>query len=72
MPWLDMRRSKRPTNAFENGAALRNDMRANFVFAGIAFEEYNGQATDMDGTVRRFIAAGAEPHSQLGQMSSMK
>lgn len=51
---------------WENGAALRNDMRTNFVFAGITFEEYNGQATDMDGTVRRFIAAGEAHCFPLG------
>jgi hypothetical protein len=41
-------------------------MRANFVFAGITLEEYNGQATDMDGTVRRFIAAGETHGFPLG------
>lgn len=40
------------------GAALRTDMRAAFPFAGITFEEYRGQATDPEGDVRRFIAAG--------------
>jgi hypothetical protein len=28
---------------WEDGAALRNDMRAGFTFAGITFEEYSGQ-----------------------------
>lgn len=43
---------------WEDGAALRNDMRSGFTFGGITFEEYNGQATDADGNVHRFIAAG--------------
>lgn len=43
---------------WEEGAALRNDMRSGFTFAGITFEEYRGQATDPDGNVRKFIAQG--------------
>lgn len=43
---------------WEEGAALRNDMRSGFTFAGITFEEYRGQATDPDGNVRKFIASG--------------
>ena len=42
---------------WQEGAALRDDMRAGFTFGGITFEEYRGQATDPDGNVRRFIAA---------------
>jgi hypothetical protein len=42
---------------WEEGAALRNDMRSGFTFAGITFEEYRGQATDPDGNVRKFISA---------------
>ncbi|WP_157314567.1 major capsid protein [Chitinibacter sp. GC72] len=51
--------------AFENwqqGIVLINDMRKGFTFGGITFEEYRGQATDPDGTVRRFIAPG-EAHA---------
>lgn len=40
---------------WQEGAALRDDMRSGFVFCGITFEEYRGQATDPDGNVRRFI-----------------
>lgn len=40
---------------WQQGAALREDHRSGFTFAGITFEEYRGQATDMDGNVRRFI-----------------
>jgi hypothetical protein len=32
-------------------------MLSGFTFAGIAFEEYRGQATDPDGNVRKFITA---------------
>ena len=39
---------------WQEGAALRNDVRGG---CGITFEEYRGQATDLDGNVRRFIAA---------------
>jgi hypothetical protein len=42
---------------WQEGAALRNDMRAGFAFGGITFEEYRGQATNMNGEVCRFIAA---------------
>ena len=43
---------------WEEGAALRNDMRSGFTFGGITFEEYRGQAADPDGNTRRFIASG--------------
>ena len=43
---------------WQEGAALRDDMRSGFTFGGITFEEYRGQATDPDGNVRRFIASG--------------
>lgn len=42
---------------WQEGAALRDDMRSGFTFGGITFEEYRGQATDPDGNVRRFIAS---------------
>jgi hypothetical protein len=42
---------------WQDGAALRDDMRSGFTFGGITFEEYRGQATDPEGNVRRFIAA---------------
>ena len=41
---------------WQQGEALRTDMRKGFTFAGVTFEEYRGQATDPDGAVRRFIA----------------
>lgn len=43
---------------WQEGAALRDDMRSGFTFGGITFEEYRGQATSPDGTVQRFIASG--------------
>ena len=51
--------------AYENyaqGAMLRDDVRQGFSFGGLTFEEYRGQATDGNGTTRRFIAAG-EAHA---------
>lgn len=59
--------------AFENwqqGAVLINDVRAGFVFAGITFEEYRGQATDAHGNVRRFIAAGEAHAFPLGTVDT--
>jgi hypothetical protein len=47
---------------WQQGAILINDVRAGFPYAGITFEEYRGQASDSEGTVRRFIAAG-EAHA---------
>jgi hypothetical protein len=47
---------------WQQGAILINDVRAGFPYAGITFEEYRGQASDAEGTVRRFIAAG-EAHA---------
>ena len=43
---------------YQQGAILRDDVRAGFTFGGIVFEEYRGQATDGNGETRRFIAAG--------------
>ena len=47
---------------FQQGAMLRDDVRAGFTFGGITFEEYRDQATDGSGASRRFIAAG-EAHA---------
>ncbi len=43
---------------WQDGAALRNDMRSGFPFGGIVFEEYRGQASDPSGNIRKFIASG--------------
>lgn len=42
---------------WQEGSALRDDMRSGFTFGGITFEEYRGQASSPDGTARKFIAA---------------
>jgi len=47
---------------YQQGAILRDDVRAGFTFAGVTFEEYRGQASDGNGGSRRFIAAG-EAHA---------
>lgn len=59
--------------AFENwqqGAILINDVRRGFTYAGITFEEYRGQATDLTGTARRFIAAGEAHAFPLGTVDT--
>ena len=43
---------------WQEGAALRDDMRSGFTFGGITFEEYRGQATSPNGVVRKFISDG--------------
>ncbi|MBF0131019.1 MAG: major capsid protein [Magnetococcales bacterium] len=43
---------------WQDGQALRADQRDGFDFAGITFVEYRGQASDKDGTVRKFIESG--------------
>lgn len=48
---------KEAYSRWQEGKALRDDMREAFPFGGIVFEEYRGQATDAKGTVRRFIKA---------------
>jgi hypothetical protein len=55
---------------FQNGAVLINDMRAGFNFGGLTFEEYRGQATDLEGTTRRFIAAGEAHVFPLGTIDT--
>lgn len=41
---------------WQEGAALREDMRGGFPFGGIIFEEYRGKAAQPNGTVQRFSA----------------
>jgi hypothetical protein len=41
---------------WRDGEALRSDMRRGFEFGGITFEQYLGQATTVEGKVRRFVA----------------
>ncbi|WCR54400.1 MAG: hypothetical protein PG981_001422 [Wolbachia endosymbiont of Ctenocephalides orientis wCori] len=40
---------------WQEGAALRNDLRSGFTFCGITFEEYRRQATDPEGNMRRLL-----------------
>jgi hypothetical protein len=42
----------------QESAMMRTDVRSGFTFAGVTFEEYLGQATDISGSVRRFIDPG--------------
>jgi hypothetical protein len=55
---------------WQQGAVLINDMRAGFTFGGLTFEEYRGQATDVNGTTRRFIAAGEAHCFPLGTIDT--
>ncbi|MDI6750494.1 MAG: major capsid protein [Rhodocyclaceae bacterium] len=55
---------------WQDGWALRADMRAGFNYGGITFEEYRGQATDASGNVRRFIAAGEAHAFPLGTVDT--
>ncbi|WP_285520179.1 major capsid protein [Wolbachia pipientis] len=55
---------------WQEGAALRNDMRSGFTFCGITFEEYRGQATDPEGNVRRFIEKDTGHCFPLGTAST--
>lgn len=51
-------------------AVLIDDMRAGFTFGGVTFEEYRGQATDVNGVTRRFIAAGEAHAFPLGTIDT--
>ncbi len=55
---------------WQDGAALRDDMRSGFPFAGITFEEYRGVASDADGNSRRFIAANEGHCFPLGTLGT--
>jgi hypothetical protein len=55
---------------WQQGAVLINDMRRGFTFGGLTFEEYRGQASTADGTVRRFIAAGEAHAFPLGTLDT--
>lgn len=43
--------------AFQNRQLLDQDHRSRFEFHGVVFEEHVGEATDIDGNVRKFIPA---------------
>lgn len=55
---------------WNNGQALRSDMRDGFPFGGVTFEEYAGEACLSDGTVHRFISKGEGHAFPLGTLDS--
>lgn len=55
---------------WQEGLALRSDMRAGFPFAGVMFEEYAGEASTADGTVHRFINEGDGHAFPLGTLDT--
>ena len=48
------------------------DPRKGFNFGGITFEEYRGQATDMNGTVRKFLTAQHAQFFPVGTTSTFE
>ena len=58
---------------WQAAAALSGqDPRKGFVFGGITFEEYRGQATDMNGTVRKFLTAQHAQFFPMGTTSTFE
>lgn len=55
---------------WQDGLALRSDMRSGFTFAGITFEEYAGEASDGDGNTRSFIEDGEGHAFPLGTVDT--
>ncbi|MBT2750003.1 major capsid protein [Lysobacter sp. ISL-50] len=55
---------------WQEGAALRDDMRSDFRLAGVRFEEYTGEASDGEGNSRRFIAEGEGHAFPLGTLDT--
>ena len=51
---------------------LGGDLRKGFTFGGITFEDYRGQATDADGTVRKFIADDEAHAFPMGTMDAFE
>jgi hypothetical protein len=62
--------------AYDNYAAaaqmLGGDLRKGFSHGGIFWEEYLGEASDMDGNTRRFIAANDGHAFPMGTMSTFQ
>ena len=63
---------KEAYSRWQNGQLLFTDNRTNFSFGGIVFEEYRGQATDISGTVRKFIADDEAHFFPLGTASTFR
>ena len=55
---------------WQQGAVLINDVRKGFSFGGLVFEEYRGKASDLEGTVRRFIAPGEAHAFPIGTLNT--
>ncbi|MCU6432633.1 major capsid protein [Undibacterium sp. Jales W-56] len=57
-------------NRWQDGQALRSDMRSGFAFAGITFEEHRGRAVGTGNSVRRFVGKGEGYTFPLGTMDT--
>ncbi|MDA0782411.1 MAG: major capsid protein [Proteobacteria bacterium] len=57
---------------WQEGRALREDLRDGFTFGGLTFREYLGEASDGDGNIRRFIAANEGHAFPMGTMETFK
>ena len=68
---LFLHQSVRDAYIYQQGQSLlRDDVRKNFTFQGITFEEYLGSATDVDGNERKFIPAGDARFFPVGATST--
>jgi len=63
---------KEAYSRWQQGQLLFTDNRTNFSFGGITFEEYRGQATDIAGTVRKFIADDEAHFFPVGTASTFR
>lgn len=57
---------------YQRNQQLGNDYRTGFTFGGVTFEEYRGQATDGEGTVRKFIADNEAHFLPLGTANTFR
>lgn len=57
---------------WQEGRALRDDLRDGFTYGGITFEEYNAEASDPDGNVRRFIAEDEGHCFPMGTLNTFR
>jgi hypothetical protein len=63
------------TDAYDrwnNGEALRADMRKGFPFGGLVFEEYNATVSDINGTPRTFFASKYGIAFPIGTMDTFR
>lgn len=51
---------------------LGNDARMGFEYGGVTYREYRGNATDLTGTTRKFIAAGEAQFFPLGTRTTFR